>query len=69
MREKVNAPLLLEPAPVTCLVGDMTIYEWLGELAQTTDCGLLLDAGHLVSHQFALGKTRMSLCEGLDALP
>ena len=47
----------------------MTIYEWLGELATTTDCGLLLDAGHLVSHQFALGKSRTTLLEGLDALP
>ena len=56
VREQVNAPLLLEPAPITFVVGDMTIYEWLGELATTTDCGLLLDAGHLVSHQFALGK-------------
>ena len=67
--EQVNALLLLEPAPITFVVGDMTIYEWLGELATTTDCGLLLDAGHLVSHQFALGKSRTTLLEGLDALP
>ena len=69
VREKVNAPLLLEPAPVTFVVGEMTIYEWLGELAEHTDCGLLVDAGHIVSHQLALGKTRMSLCEGLESLP
>ena len=68
VREHVKAPLLLEPAPVTCVVGDMNIYEWLSELARSTDCGLLVDAGHLVSHQLAMGRDRLSLCAGLDAI-
>lgn len=62
----VSVPLLLEPAPVTFQIGEMTIFEWLGELARRTDCGLLLDAGHVVSHQLALGAT--NLTAGLDAL-
>ena len=68
VREHVKAPLLLEPAPVTCVVGDMNIYQWLSELAVRTDCGLLIDAGHVVSHQLAMGRDRMSLCDGLDAI-
>lgn len=63
----IDRPLLLEPAPVTFQLGDMSIFEWLGELSRETDCGLLLDAGHVVSHQLALGQR--GLTEGLDLLP
>jgi uncharacterized protein (UPF0276 family) len=66
VRSSVQAPLLLEPAPVTFLVGDMTIFEWLTQLAHRTECGLLLDAGHVVSHQLARGVA--DLLDGLDAL-
>ena len=62
----VSVPLLLEPAPVTFQLGNLSIFEWLGELARRTDCGLLLDAGHVVSHQLALGAR--DLTAGLDAL-
>lgn len=62
----VGVPLLLEPAPVTFQLGNMSIFEWLGELARRTDCGLLLDAGHVVSHQLALGAE--NLLTGLEAL-
>lgn len=65
VRRAVQAPLLLEPAPVTFQLGDMSIFEWLGELAERTDCGLLLDAGHVVSHQLSSGR---GLLDGLDAL-
>jgi len=63
---RVSRPLLLEPPPVTFVVGDMDIYVWLSELVERTDCGLLLDAGHIVSHQLASGRP---LTEGLDRLP
>ena len=33
----------------------MNIFSWLGALAERTDSGLLLDAGHVVSHQLARG--------------
>ena len=67
VQARVATPLLLEPAPVTYVAGDMTIFDWLGQLARETDAGLLLDAGHVVSHQLALG--REDLTSGLDALP
>ena len=62
----VPAPLLLEPAPVTYALGDQSIFDWIGALAERTHCGLLLDAGHLVAHQLAAGR---GLLDGLDALP
>lgn len=65
VRSAVPRPLLLEPAPVTFQLGDMTIFEWLGALARETDCGLLLDAGHVVSHQLIRG---VGLTEGLEPL-
>lgn len=57
--------LLLEPAPVTVQWGEMSIFAWLSELAERTDCGILLDAGHVVSHQLAAGR---ELLAGLDEL-
>ncbi|MCB9745095.1 MAG: DUF692 family protein [Alphaproteobacteria bacterium] len=66
VRAVVQAPLLLEPAPVTFKLGEMSMPEWLGELALRTDCGLLLDAGHVVSHQLVAGR---DLTEGLERLP
>lgn len=65
--DRITVPLLLEPAPVTFRLGDMTIFEWLGALANETDCGLLIDAGHVVSHQMAAGNAD-DLTAGLDAL-
>lgn len=62
---RVSAPLLLEPPPVLFALGDMDPFEWLSELANRTDCGLLLDAGHVVSHRFARGG---DLTDGLDAI-
>ncbi|MCB9741334.1 MAG: DUF692 family protein [Alphaproteobacteria bacterium] len=66
VRAGVAAPLLLEPAPVTFKLGDMDAFDWLGELALRTDCGLLLDAGHVVSHQLVAGR---GLTDGLERLP
>ena len=61
----LEVPLLLEPAPVTFVLGDMPALEWLNALSERTGCGLLLDAGHLVSHQLA---ARGELLAGLEAL-
>jgi uncharacterized protein (UPF0276 family) len=63
---EVTAPLLLEPAPVTFCAGEMSIFAWLSELAQRTECGLLIDAGHVVSHQLARGAPDLEA--GLDEL-
>lgn len=56
VRRAVDRPLLLEPAPVTYRTGPLSIWTWLQKLAEATDCGLLLDAGHVFSHQLAEGK-------------
>ena len=67
----IDRPLLLEPAPVTLQLGDRSIFDWLGALARRTDCGLLVDAGHVVSHQLAAGvdpRDEAALTAGLEAL-
>jgi len=63
---RLSAPLLLEPAPVAYVLGDMDIFSWLDALAEATDCGLLIDAGHIVSHQLARGESDVTA--GLEAL-
>lgn len=69
VKARVPAPLLLEPAPVTFQIGDLHVFRWLGELARRTDCGLLVDAGHVVSHQLARGKDLATgLLDDLDEL-
>lgn len=62
---RCHVPLLLEPPPVTFRLGDMDPWAWLAALAERTDCGLLLDAGHVVAHQLTLER---GLLDGLDAL-
>lgn len=66
VRPTLHVPLLLEPSLATFVAGDIDIFSWLGELAVRTGSGLLLDAGHVVSHQLAAGR---DLIDGLDALP
>lgn len=50
VRDAVGAPLLLEPAPATFRWGEMPMLQWLDQLCEATGCGMLLDAGHVVSH-------------------
>lgn len=56
VREAVAAPLLLEPAPVSFQLGELGVLIWLNTLAERTGSGLLLDAGHVLSHQLAVGQ-------------
>ena len=55
----VRAPLLLEPPPVTYVVGSMAPLQFFGELAEATDCGLLFDIGHLYSYELATGLSTL----------
>ena len=55
VRDRVGAPLLLEPAPATFRWGDIPMLEWLDRLCDATGCGMLLDAGHVLSHQLLEG--------------
>ena len=50
VRSKILTPLLLEPPPSTWKIGEMSMTEWLSELVQRTQCGMLLDVGHLYAH-------------------
>jgi uncharacterized protein (UPF0276 family) len=63
VRRAVAAPLLLEPPPALFRAGTLPMMAWLSELAERTDCGLLLDAGHVYSHALVEGADPL---EGLD---
>ena len=65
VRSLLARPLLLEPAPVSFQLGDQSIFRWLSTLAERTDCGLLLDCGHVLSHLLAEER---ELDESLDEL-
>ena len=60
VRAVIDRPLLLEPPPATWKVGDMSMMKWLNRLAQRTDCGLLIDAGHLYAHCLVEKKNLLS---------
>lgn len=55
VRQTVSAPLLLEPPPATFRSGSLGMLTWLSRLAEATDCGLLLDAGHVYAHELLEG--------------
>ncbi len=56
VQEKVDVPVAIEPPPMTFVVGEMTLCEFFGRLANETSCALLLDMGHLVSYEMASGR-------------
>lgn len=66
VRKALTVPLLIENPVVMTPRGSMHVAEFMTKLHEATGCPLLLDVGHLVSHQLARG---LSLLEGLDALP
>jgi uncharacterized protein (UPF0276 family) len=57
-------PLLLENPVVMTARGDWHVLDFMERLSTATGCGLLLDVGHLFSHQLARGR---GLMHGLDA--
>jgi uncharacterized protein (UPF0276 family) len=62
----VPVPVAIEPPPMCFTLGRMPLLTFFGELAERTDCALLLDIGHLYSYEVASGK---SVLEELSALP
>jgi uncharacterized protein (UPF0276 family) len=62
----VPVTVAVEPPPLTFYAGSMSLFEFFGELAQRTDCAILLDMGHLVSYEMASGK---KVKDALDQLP
>ena len=66
VRDAVGVPLLLENPAVMTARGEWHVLDFMERLSTHTGCDLLLDAGHLFSHQLARG---LSLTEGLEAFP
>ncbi len=62
----IPTTVAIEPAPMSFVVGTLPLFSFFGELAQQTDCAILLDMGHLVSYEMASGR---SVRENLDELP
>jgi len=63
VRDSIGAPLLLEPAPATFRWGELPMLQWLDQLCEATGCGMLLDAGHVLSHGLL---ERADPLEGVD---
>lgn len=49
-------PFLIENPPVAFAMGDLHVLEFLGCVANEADCGIVLDIGHLLSFQAAVGR-------------
>lgn len=52
----VPVTVAVEPPPLTFFAGSMSLFEFFSELAERTDCAILLDMGHLVSYEMASGE-------------
>lgn len=57
VQAKVPVPVAIEPPPLTFVIGQMSLFEFFGRLAEATDCAILLDIGHLISYQMASGES------------
>jgi len=66
VQSSLSVPLLLENPFVLAPRGDMHVLDFMAELHRRTGCGLLLDLGHLLSHQWSRG---LSLTDGLSGFP
>lgn len=66
VRDAMPVPLLIENPVVMTARGSLHVAEFMARLHEATGCPLLIDLGHLLSHQLARG---LSLLDGLDALP
>ena len=66
VQQAVSVPVAIEPPPVTFVVGDMPLFEFIGKVSEAADCAILLDVGHLVSFDMA---TQTSVMAHIEALP
>lgn len=66
VRDAMPVPLLIENPVVMTARGGMHVMDFMARLSEATGCALVLDLGHLLSHQLARGLT---LTEGLAAFP
>ncbi len=56
VQDAVPVTVAIEPPPVSFVIGTMPVFSFFGEIADQTDCALLLDMGHLVSYEMANGQ-------------
>jgi uncharacterized protein len=66
VRSHLSVPLVLENPAVIAVRGEWHVLDFMAELHARTGCPLLLDLGHLFSHQLARG---LPLTAGLDGFP
>ncbi len=66
VRDAMPVPLLIENPVVMTKRGDLHVLEFMSRLHAATGCPLLIDVGHLVSHQLAHG---LPLDAGLEGVP
>ncbi|HME90804.1 MAG TPA: DUF692 family protein [Myxococcaceae bacterium] len=66
IQDGIRVPLLLENPAVIARRGEMHVLKFMAALHARTGLGLLLDLGHLLSHQLSLGLSPLT---ALDALP
>ncbi len=62
----VPVTVTVEPPPLTFYAGSMDLFTFFGELAERTDCAILLDMGHLVSYEMASGR---KVKDAIEQLP
>lgn len=61
-----NVTVAIEPPPVSFVLGTMPVLDFFSQLANASDCAILLDMGHLLSYQMATGQ---SITQQLPYLP
>ncbi|MFL5319926.1 MAG: DUF692 family multinuclear iron-containing protein [Myxococcaceae bacterium] len=66
VQSHLSMPLLLENPAIVARRGELHVLDFMAELHQRTGLGLILDLGHLLSHQLAYG---LPLTTGLDGFP
>jgi uncharacterized protein len=66
VQNALSVPLLLENPFVLAARGPLHVLDFMAELHKRTGCQLLVDLGHLFSHQLARG---LPLMAGLDGFP
>ena len=66
VRDAMPVPLLIENPVVMTARGELHVLDFMARLSEATGCPLLLDLGHLLSHQLTRG---LSLLDGLAGFP
>jgi len=66
VRDAMPVPLLIENPVVMTKRGDLHVLEFMSRLHAATGCPLLVDVGHLVSHQLTHG---LPLNAGFEGVP